>query len=41
MELAGRKFIEAFSSGRLGGVCIEIPRGVKAVDFHDEAANVV
>lgn len=41
MELAGRKFIEAFSSGRLGGVCIEIPGGVKAVDFHDEAANVV
>ena len=42
MELAGQKFIEAFSSGRLGKFCLEIPGGERAVDFHsDEAATVV
>lgn len=42
MELAGQKFIEAFSSGRLGRFCLEIPGGERAVDFRDdEAANVV
>ncbi|MBQ9419441.1 MAG: 50S ribosome-binding GTPase [Synergistaceae bacterium] len=33
MELAGQKFIEAFSSGRLGAVCLEMPGGKKAIDF--------
>lgn len=33
MELAGQKFIEAFSSGRLGAVCLEVPDGQRAVDF--------
>ena len=32
-ELAGQKFIEAFSSGRLGAVCLEIPGEKRAVDF--------
>ncbi|MBQ7169783.1 MAG: 50S ribosome-binding GTPase [Synergistaceae bacterium] len=42
MELAGQKFIEAFSSGRLGRVCLEVPGGERAVDFlADEAADVV
>ena len=42
MELAGQKFIEAFSSGRLGKFCLEIPGGEKAVDFKpDEAAAIV
>ena len=42
MELAGQKLIEAFSSGRLGRVCLEIPGGERAVDFsRDEAANIV
>lgn len=40
LELAGRKFIEAFSSGRLGAVCLELPDEERAIDFHDEAANV-
>ena len=41
MELAGQKFIEAFSSGRLGRMCIEIPGGERAIDFHnDEAAYI-
>lgn len=38
MELAGQKFIEAFSSGRLGKFCLEIPGGERAVD---EAASIV
>ena len=33
MELAGQKFIEAFSSGRLGKFCLEVPGGERAVDF--------
>ena len=42
MELAGQKFIEAFSSGRLGKFCLEVPGGERAVDFRgDEAATVV
>lgn len=45
MELAGQKLIEAFSSGRLGRVCIEVPGGERAVDYavatDDEAAGVV
>lgn len=32
-ELAGQKFIEAFSSGRLGRFCLEEPKGERAVDF--------
>lgn len=39
MELAGQKFIEAFSSGRLGLVCLEEPEGERAVDFHYETVN--
>ena len=41
LELAGQKFIEAFSSGRLGQVCLELPGEERAIDFHDEAINVV
>ena len=49
LELAGQKFIEAFSSGRLGAVCLEMPGEERAVDFkldlkadfNDEAADVV
>lgn len=45
MELAGQKFIEAFSSGRLGAVCLELPDGQRAVDFdinnNDGAADFV
>ena len=46
MELAGQKFIEAFSSGRLGRFCLEEPDGDRAVDFRDyerdtEAVNIV
>ena len=33
MELAGQKFIEAFSSGRLGAVCLELPNEKRAIDF--------
>ena len=33
LELAGQKFIEAFSSGRLGAVCLEMPGELRAVDF--------
>lgn len=33
LELAGQKFIEAFSSGKLGAVCLEMPDGQRAVDF--------
>ena len=44
-ELAGQKFIEAFSSGRLGAVCLETPDGQRAVDFdianNDGAADIV
>ena len=40
-ELAGQKFIEAFSSGRLGGVCLELPGGERAIDFRDEADAIV
>ena len=38
LELAGRKFIEAFSSGRLGKICLEIPHGEKVIDFNGGAA---
>ena len=46
LELAGQKFIEAFSSGRLGAVCLEMPGEQKAVDFNiningDGAADIV
>ena len=41
LELAGQKFIEAFSSGRLGRFCLEVPDGERAVDFRDEAVDVV
>ncbi len=46
MELAGQKFIEAFSSGRLGRFCLEEPDGERAIDFRDyerdtEAVNIV
>lgn len=45
MELAGQKFIGAFSSGRLGAVCLEVPDGQRAVDFEinndDGAADFV
>lgn len=40
MELAGQKFIEGFSSGRLGKVCLELPGEERAIDFHDEAVSV-
>jgi len=46
LELAGQKFIEAFSSGRLGAVCLEMPGEQRAVDFNitnngDGAADIV
>lgn len=41
MELAGQKFIEAFSSGRLGKICLELPGQERAIDYRDEAANIV
>lgn len=41
MELAGQKFIEAFSSGRLGRICLELPDGERAIDFRNEAASIV
>lgn len=41
MELAGQKFIEAFSSGRLGKICLELPNEERAIDYRDEAANIV
>ena len=43
LELAGQKFIEAFSSGRLGPVCLELPHEEKAIDFtHEhEAVEIV
>lgn len=42
LELAGQKFIEALSSGRLGKFCLEIPGGERAVDFKpDEAIYIV
>ena len=41
MELAGQKFIEAFSSGRLGKICLELPNEERAIDFRDEAADIV
>lgn len=40
-ELAGQKYIDAFSSGRLGPVCLELPGEEPAVNFHNEAAYVV
>ncbi len=40
LELAGQKFIEAFSSGRLGKVCLEVPNEGRAIDFRDEAADI-
>ena len=36
MELAGQKFIEAFSSGKFGRVCLETPDSERAIDFHDD-----
>lgn len=39
MELAGQKFIEAFSSGRLGRFCLEVPGGERAVDFRENEAT--
>ena len=39
-ELAGQKFLEAFGSGRLGKVCLELPGEERAIDFRDEAANI-
>ena len=41
MELAGQKLIEAFSSGRLGKVCIELPDEERAIDFRNEAKTIV
>ena len=47
MELAGQKFIEAFSSGRLGPVCLELPGEEPAIKFApgenniNEAADIV
>ena len=44
LELAGQKFIEAFSSGKLGAICIEMPGEQRAVDFNiknNGAADVV
>ena len=41
MELAGQKFIEAFSSGRLGAVCLEVPDEERAIDFKDETAETL
>ena len=41
MELAGQKFIEAFSSGRLGTVCLELPNEERAIDFKDETADTL
>ena len=43
LELAGQKFIEAFSSGRLGLICLELPHEEKAIDFtHEhEAVEIV
>ena len=39
LELAGQKFIEAFSSGRLGAVCLEMPGEERAVDFKIDLKN--
>ncbi len=36
-ELAGRKFIEAFSSGRLGLICLEQPGEEMIINFHEAA----
>ena len=41
MELAGQKLIEAFSSGRLGKVCLELPDEERAIDFRNEAVTIV
>ena len=45
LELAGQKFIEAFSSGRLGPVCLELPNEQRAIDFeinnNNEAGLIV
>ena len=41
MELAGYKFIDAFSTGRLGLVCLELPDETPAVNFRYEAAKIV
>ncbi len=40
-ELAGYKFIEAFSTGRLGAVCLELPEDIPAINFRDEAVEIV
>ena len=40
-ELAGQKFMEAFGSGRLGAVCLELPDEERAIDFRDEADAIV
>lgn len=42
-ELSGRKFIEAFSSGRLGKICLELPNEERVIDFNKNvgAANIV
>ena len=41
MDLSGYKFIDAFSSGRLGLVCLELPGEEPAIKFRDEAITVV
>ena len=41
IELAGQKLIEAFSSGRLGKVCLELPDEERAIDFRNEAVTIV
>ena len=41
MELAGQKLIEAFSSGRLGKICLELPGEERAIDFRNEAVTIV
>lgn len=41
LELAGQKFIEAFSSGRLGAVCLELPGGERVLDFRGHEADYV
>lgn len=41
MELAGQKYIETFSSGRLGRMCLELPGEQRAIDFRNEATTIV
>ena len=40
-ELAGQKFLEAFSSGKLGKICLEVPNEERAIDFRNEAVTIV